>query len=115
MENNDLKELRWVLHMQEEINQANSGALLIIFSKIVELEQVRITQNANYMNLLLLKKHQIYSLENECIRLRFLVLSQHLDSLSLAYNNHGTQSSNQVGIVEAIFFSKIRYPWRLKV
>jgi hypothetical protein len=52
------------------------------------------------MNLLLLQKQWIDSLEVECNRLRSLVLSQCLDPLSLTSNNHGSRNSLQAGLVE---------------
>jgi hypothetical protein len=45
MEKNDFKELRRVLFKHKEINQANRNSLLIISSKVAELEQASIMQN----------------------------------------------------------------------
>jgi hypothetical protein len=44
------------------------------------------------MNLLLVQKQRIDVLEVECQQLRSLVIPQHLDSLSLASNNHGSMN-----------------------
>jgi hypothetical protein len=73
---------------------------LLISSKIIELEKDSVTDNANIMYILLLQKKYIDSLEVECNILYSMVLSQHLDPLSLASNNHGTGNSLQGGLVE---------------
>jgi hypothetical protein len=75
MENNDVREIRKVLCMHEEMNQANNSALMIISSKITELEQANATHSANIMSLLLLQKQRIDSLEVECNTLHSLILS----------------------------------------
>jgi hypothetical protein len=97
MESDDLKEFKQFLHRHEEISQANSSALLVISSKVAELEQASITHNANYLNLLLLQKHQIDFLETECSRLALWCYHNVWIISPLASNNHGTQSSNQAG------------------
>jgi hypothetical protein len=95
MDNLDWKEIHRILRRHEEITQANCSALMHISSKITELEQASITNTANIMNLLLLWKQQTCSLEVECNRLCSLVLPWHLDSPSLASNNHGSKNSLQ--------------------
>lgn len=52
------------------------------------------------MNLLHLQKNRIDSVETECSRLHSLVVSQCMDSLSFASNNHGTECSNQARIID---------------
>jgi hypothetical protein len=52
MDNIDIKEVRQVLHMHEDINQASSSPLMLISSKIIELEQASTTHSANITSLL---------------------------------------------------------------
>jgi hypothetical protein len=63
MENEDIKEIQWVLWRNEDIIQANNSALMVISSKITEIEQAYITHNANIMSLIFLQKQRIDSLE----------------------------------------------------
>jgi hypothetical protein len=53
-------------------------------------------------------------LEEECNRLRVLVLVQQVDNLSLVSNNMGTQSSNQEGGVEAEIVYRNQVPMEFK-
>jgi hypothetical protein len=100
MDNPDWKEIHRILRRHEEITQANSSALMHISSKITELEQAHVTNITNIMNLLLIQKQQIDSLEVEGNRLHSLVLPQRLDSLSLASNNHSYRNLLQANLRE---------------
>jgi hypothetical protein len=64
-----LWEFKRVLHRHEEIAQANNSAILVITSKVEELEQSCISHNANFSILLLSQKCRIDLLEAECSRL----------------------------------------------
>jgi hypothetical protein len=56
MENDDARELPIAIHHHEDLIHANHSALLIVSSKISEMEQACITQNANIMSILLQQK-----------------------------------------------------------
>lgn len=50
MVSDDLRELKKVRHRHEEINQANNSTILVLSSKVEELEQSITTQSANFVN-----------------------------------------------------------------
>jgi hypothetical protein len=55
MASEDLREFKRVLHKHEEITQANNNTILVVSSKVAELEQSITTQSANFLNLFSLK------------------------------------------------------------
>jgi hypothetical protein len=63
IESDNLREIKKVLHRHEKVTQANNIALLILSSKVEELEDSCENQNDNLLSLLLTQKHQIDSLE----------------------------------------------------
>ena len=75
MDNLDLKDACKILCGNEEITQTNNSSLMLYSSKITELEQANAIHNVKIVNLLLLQKQQIDSLEVECNSLHSLVLS----------------------------------------
>jgi hypothetical protein len=87
MENPDNKEFRKILRRHEEVTQANSRVLMLISSKLEELEQASNLHNANVMVLILQQKRRFDSLVAECNILCILVATSHMEALSLTSNN----------------------------
>jgi hypothetical protein len=66
IESDDLHEIKKVFHRHEEVTQTNTIALLVLSSKVAELEHSCANQSDNLLSLLLTQKNQIDSLGAKC-------------------------------------------------
>lgn len=100
MDKPEEKKVCKVLCRQEEAIQTNSSTLMAISAKLLMLQQSSITHNTNVMNILHIQNQRTDSLEADCNSHRSLLLTQHMDDLSLLSNNTESGHSFQAGLAK---------------
>jgi hypothetical protein len=91
----------------------NTIAILVVSTKLTEIEQVYSNHLTKEMNTIEHQKRTDF-LETECARLCNLTINQHVKSSTMASNNRRTEDSYQVVLREEESVHQLRDPVEIK-